>query len=235
MSEVAKRVPPVRYVTLFPGRTGSTYLASHMVSHPQVCARYEILSRHSDSWETQIECIRTLCEQKHFPVIRAVGFKAKLTKILDRQAFRRYLLANDFRVIHQIRRNRLKYIVSVIRANLLRSEHGRSNVVGDEKKKLGAIEIPVPIFTRALKRFHAVDRLKKFVDKLEVPKLTVAYEDLLQDERGTLQRVWDFIDVPPVETEGFTKKATPDNIREAVTNIDEIVKAHPDMAEFVDE
>ena len=230
----AKRVPPVQYVILFPGRTGSTYLASHMISHPEIAARYEILSRYRDSWEDQLECIETLFNKKRFPVVGAVGFKCKLSQVLDRKAFKAYLQENSVKVVHQIRRNKLKYIVSVIRARMLRSEQGRSNVLDEEQRPIGPIEIPVPIFTRATRRLNVVGRLDRFVERLEVPKMTTAYEDLLADEQQELQRIWEFLGVSNRPTEGATRKNTPDDIRQAVTNIDEILEHHPEMSQFVE-
>ncbi|MEM9412494.1 MAG: hypothetical protein AAGA30_15375 [Planctomycetota bacterium] len=230
-----KRIPPVRYVILFPGRTGSTYLAGHMISHPQICARYEILSRVKSSWEDQLVCMNELFGQKRFPVIRAVGFKSKLSQVIDRKAFKAYLIENEFKIIHQVRNNLLKYIVSVIRAKMLRSEQGRSNVLDHDQRPLGPIEIPVPVFTRATKRLNVVGRLNRFVERLELPKLVISYEDLLKDEPSQLRQVWNFLGVDHIPTEGGTRKNTPDDIREAVTNIDEIIQHHPEMAKFLDD
>ncbi len=229
-----KRVPPIKYIILFPGRTGSTYLASHMMSHPQVTARYELLSRCRESWEQQLDCLNDLYQQKRFPVVKAVGFKSKLSQVVDRRAFRSYLTDNSIKVIYQIRRNKLKYIVSIIRARMLRAEHGCSNVLNSDQQPIGPIEIPVDVFTRATRRFNVIARLERFVDKLSLPKLVTAYEDLLDDESQELNRIWDFLEVDRQPTEGSTRKNTPNDIRQAVTNIDEIIQRHPEMAEFVD-
>ena len=229
-----KRIPPVRFVTLFPGRTGSTYLTSHMISHPEIVARYEMLSRCRESWEDQLDCMNELFEQKRFPVIQAVGFKTKLSQIMDRKAFRAYIIERNFKIIHQVRMNHLKYIVSVIRARMLRTEQGRSNVLDPHQQPLGAIEIPEPVFARAKKRLNVVGRLDRFVQRLELPKLQIVYEDMLADESRELDRVWDFLGVSKLVTEGITRKNTPDDIRAAVTNLDELLEHHPEMAKFVD-
>lgn len=205
-----------------------------MISHPEIAARYEILSRHRESWDDQLDCIDQLFNKKRFPIVGAVGFKCKLSQVLDRKEFKTYLLENDVRIIHQIRRNKLKYIVSVIRARMLRSEQGRSNVLDNDQRPIGPIEIPVPVFTRATRRLNVVGRLDRFVERLELPKITTAYEDLLANESQELKRVWDFLGVSSRPTEGATRKNTPDDIREAVTNIDEILEQHPEMLEFVD-
>lgn len=230
-----RRVPPVRYVILFPGRTGSTYLVGHMISHPEIAARYEILSRHRDSWDDQVNCLDKLYGKRRFPVIGAVGFKCKLSQLLDRKAFKNYLQENSIKVVHQVRRNKLKYIVSVVRARMLRSEQGRSNILFKEQYPIGPIEIPVPVFTRASRRLNVVGRLERFVERLELPKMTTAYEDLISNEKKELKRIWDFLDVSNRPTVCDTRKNTPDDIRQAVTNLDEILEHHPEMSRFVDD
>lgn len=228
------RIPPVRYVNLFPGRTGSTYLTSHMNSHPQIVARYEILVKCPDSWEAQLDCLNELFDKKRFPLIRAVGFKSKLNQILDRKAFQSYIIERNFKVIHQIRTNHLKHIVSVIRARTLRSEQGTSNLLDPAHTPMGPTEIPEPIFACEKKRLDIADQLDRFVESLELPKLTIVYEDMLKDEKREFKRLWDFLGVDHVPTEGLTRKNTPDDIRKAVTNLDEILEHHPEMQKFVD-
>jgi hypothetical protein len=219
---------------LFPGRTGSTYLTSHFISHPEIVARYEILGNVRKTWEDQLACLDQLYNKKRFPVIKAVGFKSKLSQIVDRKAFRDYIIERDFRVIHQVRTNHLKYIVSVIRARMLRSKHGVSNLLESDQKPIGAVEIPEPIFARAKKRLNVVGRLDRFVERLPLKKLTLIYEDMLDNEAQELQKAWQFLGVSNTPTEGLTSKNTPDDIRQVVTNLDELIDKHPEMAQFVD-
>ena len=231
----SNRIPPVKYVTLFPGRTGSTYLASHMQTHPQIISRYEILGRRSTDWERQYEMLKQLFESKRKHEVKAIGFKTKLHAVLDREVFTEYIHEHQIRIIHMIRRNKLKFIISVVRAKMLRSIEGVSNVLNQSQSPVGPMEIPVEKFTRATKRLNVEKYLQEYIDTLELPKLKIAYEDLLKEEQSTLNRVWDFLDVDHVSTEGVTRKNTPDDVREAVTNLDEILKRHPDYEQYVDQ
>jgi len=228
------RIPPIKFVTLFPGRTGSTYLASHMQAHPQIVSRYEILGRRSTSWERQFELLQELFETKRKPEIRAIGFKTKIHAVLNQQAFTDYIHEHEFRVIHLIRRNKLKFIISVVRAKMLRNAEGVSNVFDRNQEPIGPMEIPLDKFTRATKRLNVAKRLQRYIDTLQLPKLKIAYEDLLNDEGATLVRVWDFLEVDRVTTQAITGKNTPGDIRQAVSNLDEVLARHPEMAEFVD-
>lgn len=229
------RIPPVKYVTLFPGRTGSTYLASHMQAHPQIVSRYEILGRRATSWDRQFAMLKELFETKRDSAFKAIGFKTKIHAVLDRDVFTRYITDHQFRIIHLVRRNKLKFIISVVRAKMLRNAEGVSNIFQQNQEPIGPMEIPVEKFTRATKRLNVAIRLQRFIDTLDLPKLKIAYEDLLNDEQKTLQAVWDFLDVEHVETQGVTRKNTPDDVRQAVTNLDEILQQHPEFEEFVDQ
>ena len=229
------RVPPIKYVTLFPGRTGSTYLASHMQAHPQILSKFEILGRRSTNWDRQFEMLQELFETRRNPEIKAIGFKTKIHAVLNRDIFTQYLSENQFRIIHLIRRNKLKFIISVVRAKMLRNREGVSNVFDQNQEPIGPMEIPVEKFTRATKRLNVAIRLQAYIDTLDLPKLKIAYEDLLNDEQHTLNRVWDFLEVDHVSTQGVTRKNTPDNVRQAVTNLDQLLDKHPEMVPFVDQ
>ncbi len=230
-----KRIPPIRYVNLFPGRTGSTYLISHMQSHPQVVARYEILGRKNIDWQQQLECLDDLFRQKRAPVINAVGFKTKMHAVHNLPAFTDYLHEHGFRIIHQVRSNDLKLIISVVRAKILRNNQGTSNLFEPNQKPVGPMEIPEPLFARAKKRLNVSRSLQEYIDTLNLPKLVVRYEELLENEQRVLNQVWDFLEVGRVSTRGQTRKNTPEDIRQAVTNLDEILAHHPEMIPFVDQ
>ena len=219
---------------MFPGRTGSTFLTDHMKSHPEICARFEILSRHPDSWESQLECMTTLFQTKRYPHIKALGFKCKLTGVLDQDAFGQFLRDWNFRIIHLVRENHLKFIVSVIRSRHLRSEQGRSNLLEKGQDPIGPITIPEPVFARAKKRLNVASRLQDFVEASGLSTLRIAYEDLISDESRVLAGVWEFLEVQPHETVSTPRKNTPDDIRKAVLNLDELIAHHPEMARFLD-
>lgn len=205
-----------------------------MKSHPEICARFEILSRYRKAWQDQLKCLTTLFETKRYAHIKVLGFKCKVSGVLDQNAFSDFLHERDFRIIHLIRENKLKFIVSVIRARYLRSEQGKSNLLDSEQDALGPITIPEPVFARAKKRLNVAMHLQEFVDSLQLPKLKISYEQLLNDEHEILNQVWQYLDVAPMKTTASPRKNTPDNIRKAVKNLDELLEHHPEMVQYVD-
>ncbi len=229
------RIPPVRYVTMFPGRCGSTYLTDHLGDHPNVVANYEILSQYPDSWAQQKSFLDEMIQTRRNPQVMAIGLKTKLRHLRSWTAFAEYLHQNRFRVIHLTRANQLKMVVSIVRAEMLRKRFGTSNLIRHDQQPIEATAIPIPAFSKARRRLKHQLRLQRFVDQLDLPKLKLTYEDLLRDEESVLRMVWDFLNVRPLKTSGRTRKNTPQDIRRVVTNLDEILDHFPDMACYADQ
>ena len=151
------------------------------------------------------------------------------------EKFEKYLKENDFRVIHLTRKNQLKFIVSIVRAKQLRAETGTSNLIFQNQEAVGSTTISLVEFAKAKRRLRRRYRLTRIVDRMKLPSLEIAYEDLLNDEQATLKQLWDFLDVRNVATVGKTRKNTPQDLRQAVSNLDEIIDNHPEMARYVDQ
>ena len=230
-----KRQPPVRYVILFPGRAGSTYLTDHMGNHPGIIANYEILSQYQQSWEQQKAFLDEMVVTKRNPRVVAIGLKTKVRDVLNWKQFSSYLQQHEFKVIHLTRTNQLKLVVSVVRAELLRQEYGASNLIRDQYNEIGPTTIPLERFERARKRIRRQRMLGRRVKQLQLPTLEITYEGLLGNERAVLNQVWDFLAVPKIQTTGRTRKNTPQDLRSAVLNLDEILQHYPEMASFVDQ
>ena len=99
------RQPPNRYVLLFPGRTGSTYITDHMASHPEIVAYYEVLCHYRDSWNQQRQYFDQTFMKERPSEIKAVGFKTKLSLVEDLESFESYLIENHFKIINLTRKN----------------------------------------------------------------------------------------------------------------------------------
>ncbi len=227
--------PQINYVMLFPGRTGSTFLTDHLASHPQIHAHYEILSRYQDSWPQQQTFLEGLVTGERPIEVPVIGFKTKLRSVLSLTKFESYLKNFNFRIIHLTRRNHLKFVVSIVRAKMLREQIGDSNLTEASHEALGETIIPLADFAKAKTRLRRTNRITQLIDRLDLPKIEIAYEDLLENERRTLNRVWGFLDVRPIATYSGTRKNTPHDLRTAVTNLDEILNQHPEMLRFVDQ
>lgn len=217
-----------RYVLLFEGRTGSSYLTTSLDSHPKVHALEEALVRlKKEGHEAQERWIRKALTPPLIGRWGSIGFKTKLRDISDPARFSALLKELDVKIIHMQRKNRVKVTVSEINCNILHQKTNYYNIYKEEDR-LAPVSIDVEQFKRVLKMREDLDsQLKHFVEELRLPTLELYYEDILRDEADVLHRTYNFLGVPPILTKGTSFKNTSDNLREALLNFDEL------RAEFI--
>lgn len=212
-----------RFVILFEGRTGSSYLVSSLATHPRVRAEGEALVRLKDlGHDAQADWVRRTLAAPLLGKWGAIGFKTKLRDIADREQFAELLREQGVKIIHMQRRNRVKVAISEINCNVLYERTKQYNVYKKEDR-LPAIRIEVPDFKEILSMRERLDEeLKHFVDGLRLSVMNVFYEDLLLDEENTLNGIYQYLGVPSRMTKGASYKNTSDNLRDALLNFDEL-------------
>ena len=217
------RLARVRFVILFPGRAGSSYLNTMLERHPDIEMKGEMLG--ALRWEGSERQLEWTARFLRGPIVSrqsAYGFKTKLRDIYDPPAFGDILRANDARVIELTRANDIKHAVSRINARRLHERTGRWNrEPGDPPLE------PAPITPEDFD-FHLgkVESEKAdihtFVEQLGLPSLTITYEDLLGSLQATVEQLFAFISVRSIPVVGRTQKNTDDNLARAVTNLGEL-------------
>lgn len=214
------------FVILFEGRTGSSYLVTSLSKHPNVRAGWEELVQLKPlGHEAQTEWTRKALTAPLIGRFGAVGFKTKLRDIAAPMQFSQFLRERNVKIIHMQRRNRVKVAISEINCNVLHARTGNYNVYKKDDR-LPPIRIEVPEFMSTLAMREQLDSdLKRFVDGLYLPTLDVYYEDLLLDEPGTLQTIYEYIGVAPRMTKGSSYKNTDDDLRNALLNFEELKAA----------
>ena len=224
-----------KYIILFQGRAGSTYLTEHMRHHGQIRAMFEEFTTIPGDWDSQLDWMSNFFySNSHGDAIRAVGFKTKYTDIADLDLFTNFVQDNGIKVIHLFRRNLVKLIISVIRADELRRLHGDSNLY-QAKKELGKIKVSPKEFRRHKKRIRHYKELRDFVDNLNVDICKVSYEQLLHNLDGSLKKIWRFLGVENQATQAEVMKNTPDRLEDAVENLDELKATFPEYERFFSE
>lgn len=217
---------PVRpFVIFFEGRTGSTYLVEGLDRHPRVRARKEVFAsmrKQGFGAEQQIEWLKDFLADPPEEDVRALGFKTKLRDVLDPEATAWLLREIDASVILLLRRNRIKHLVSVFNAMRLHEETGEWNLYEDGRS-LAALHIDPERFDQWLQaREQQREELDAYVRTLPLPTLRLVYEDLLLDESAVFAELFDFLGVEPRPVEGEARKATSDDLREALANFEEL-------------
>lgn len=215
----------VRFVVLFLERDGSTYMISMLSSHPEiktVFERFYVIKNKGLGAHEQLSWADSFFTPPLVGREKAIGFKTKLVDVLDREEFAQFLLEKQCRVIHMQRRNIIKAVVSKINAKRLHDRTGNWNLY-KEADRLPPAAIDLDEFAALIQEREALDQeLTEFVAQLDLPKITICYEDLLQDRDGILRQVFDFLNVKWFPVESKTKKNTQDDLREVIENYDDL-------------
>jgi len=213
------------FVILFVERDGSTFMTSLLQSHPDIEVVYErfaVMRQKGQTAHEQLDWARDLWTPPLIGKKAAYGFKTKLVDVFDLDGFGRLLQEKKVKIIHMQRRNRIKAVVSRINARRLHEATGNWNLYKETDRQ--------PPMTIDLNEFHTCVReredadanLADFVSSLQLPTALIQYEELQKDKDAVLQRVFPFLNVNSVQLQSKTKKHTRDDLREVVTNFDEL-------------
>jgi hypothetical protein len=220
---LVSRVGLRRFVILFPGRSGGTFLASALQQHRSISLRTEPLtaSQHLGG-DGQARWIHEYLRGPRLGTRRAVGLTTKLGDILDPDATGRVLRDLETRIVLLERRNDVKHAISIIRARALKDSTGSWNRRTPDPG-LGPIAVNPEDFAFRLERSRARKAATAaYAEHLGLPLLRVDYAELLTTPTATFARVFEFVGLAPTEVTGETYKVTSDDLRESVRNFDEL-------------
>jgi hypothetical protein len=213
----------VRFVLLFTGRSGSSYLMDLLDSHPDIRAHGEILTSTTHlGAEDQLMHVRKFFSPGVLRDFKVIGFKTKLVDILEPSSFSQVLHEMKCRIIVMNRRNVVKSVVSRIFAERIFETYSEWNIT-KRSMRLPPLVIDPDIFEDFLHHKEKVDEdLFSFVESIQLPTTFVTYEDMLRDPQYCLQGILEFLDVPSVPLTSDIQKHTSDNLREVISNFSEI-------------
>ena len=226
---------PTKFVLLFQGRTGSTFLTDCANSHPQVKMDPEVWG----GWGFQIEqdkiaahvanqsnWLTHFYESSYPSSIKSIGFKTKLDDLLDKKHFITYLKDHDVKIVHLTRRNTVKLVISEINAQRLFDKSSTWNLE-DERKRPSAFRLDLDKFHQQLLWREQIEKwLESYIFLANLPTIKLYYDDLLSDEKSFFETFYDFINVQYLPTKGRTFKNTPNDLQKIIINYDELLKRY---------
>ena len=215
---------PCLFVIICQGRCGSTLLVELLNSSEEINVDGEILAGGlQQNWPVQNTRLERFVA---YPVplpVRALGFKAKLSDIVDTHAFRIFLRTKGFHVVVLTRADLVKQALSWIYAERLFERIGEWNLVhGDLQFEPIAVNCSDLVQRiRALERGR--DALFEFVASCELETTIVRYETLKDSPEAEAKRIaWALGVTPTKQLCATVRKHTPDELGDAVANPEEV-------------
>lgn len=237
---------PIPYLIMFEGRNGSSQLVSLLNAHPHSLCYPELMPALEMGTQSKAiaavargEDLRDLngyaADDNYYPQgferkwetgpFTSIGFKAKISDFKNLIGALDDLEGADFRLIYLRRQNPLKAVLSWINGQRLAAKTAHWNA-----RHPGEIQGPVSVdmrdFKEGLRRRQTVESLHRwFFDNYQRRKTSVFYEDMLRNPQAFLEQVLNFLGSPSVQSAfvGCFLKNTPDSLRTAVLNYDDLV------------
>ncbi len=235
------------FVVVFSGRTGTSVTISALNQHPLVEFSGEVIGPHAPGgMAAQRNALREVAESTTTPV---GGLKTKFHELVDPEDFADAIDELGATVIHSRRTNILKQAVSAVRikarAELMTQEldvkAGEAALTGNRAwnvmsgdPALTAVALdPAAVrheFQWISEQEHVIT---EWLDRRYPRRETWAYEDLISNQPEYFAGVFHSVglEAPPSLELGFSKH-TPDDLAAAVPNLDEVLAAIPEAADF---
>lgn len=223
-----KEIPPCKFIMLFPGRTGSSYITERLNARPNVVMAGEILDQYYEEFDArkrmslQIELVKSFYQQKYPAHIISLGFKSKLypehwtedglARLKDTLKF-----CGVRKVILSFRKNEIKQVISSLLGRKINNKEWNITHARNKAKKdyIDPKELRVMLF-----RYQELQKsVLDFSKRLSASKLTIYYEELLEDEEGLFRRIYNFLGIEYRKTHSKLKKHVNNDLSQVVTNL----------------
>ena len=251
-----------KFIILAVERTGSDLLRGLLDSHPECFAGHELFNgvyfelgcvpwyldpktggyNNPFNFDRELvdlrekspgEMIERLMEVSRAENYRAAGFKLMYYHGENKRAARDYLVSqSDLRVIHLKRKNLLRRLVSLKRAQVTK---GWNYTLASPNPPLPQVELSL---MECVTEFCHVERQQDLYEDLfkNHALLTMYYEDLAQDPHREAARAAEFLGLSPYEKfEVRYKKIATDSLKDAFPNYAELKETFHRWAAYFDE
>lgn len=211
---------------IFEGRCGSSHLAKLLDSHVHgICVEEVLHSLKPQGWLNQKEWLENFFsrDRETDVNIKFLGMKSKLRAIDQKNLnrFTKFIIDNDFKLIHLHRKDLFRQTISSLRAEEMAYINGTYNIKVGEDFDLGPIEIRLPALIRRARYIIEEElRIDEYLMQLPlgVPRLEIAYEDLVSHKNEVLNTVFDYIGVPFMEIPDTYRKMTNQDVSSEIKN-----------------
>ena len=230
----------VRFVVVGVQRTGTTLIRTCLDSHPAIrCVgeafklsllrgsyagpegyhayRAASLKRYLRHWIDRSSLVQNYLDELYgMSDHRAVGFKFMLSQRQPFPTVVPYLIGHGVRVIHVVRENVLKTLVSRLVARQRKRYHAKESV------PVTRIVLPCSDLVDQLQQISDQQQIWTSIFKDRVPYLRLAYESFLSNRRRETDALLQFLEVGFAELQTSLVKVNPDSLDTVLSNYDEV-------------
>lgn len=210
-----------RFAIVGNARTGSNYLLDGLKTSPSIRVYHEIFAEHNRQIGMDFEKILSMVFQPESRSTEMVGFKVFYNHLTEEE-WRKLLDRRDLKIIHLIRRNRLRTVISLEIA-FKTGQWTRSGNSGSPKEKRVTLD-PAKLINRLeqIKVGEEATRTR-FSDR---PMLEIVYEDLVRSPVEVFKTVGSYLGVNGIDPGKIRlRRQNPETLRELIINYDEIEAA----------
>ncbi len=207
-----------RFVVVGHARTGSNYLFNGLSTSRAINMHHEIFAEHNREKGKDFDKIISLLYRKQAKGVKQVGFKLFYYHLTEDE-WAKFASRDEFKMIHIIRRNRLRILVSLEIA-FKTHQWAIENNNGQPKNKQIVLD-PSTLIERIEKIGEYENAFRKNHKNREV--IEIFYEDLASNPDREFGRIGEFLSITDINQGAIThKRQNPEPLSNLIVNFDEI-------------
>lgn len=212
-----------RFAIVGNARTGSNYLLDGLKSSPSIRMYHEIFADHNRRVGKDFDRVFSTVFQPESKSTKIVGFKVFYNHLTEEE-WQKFLACRDLKIIHLIRRNRLRTVISLEIAfktgQWTKSVKGNSGGLTEKRLRLDP--------SKLIKRLEQIEEGEataraRFRDR---QILEVVYEELVQSPKSGFEAAGAYLGVDGIDPSRIRlRRQNPETLQQLIINHDEIEAA----------
>src|SRR6266496_4119717 len=205
-----------RFAIVGNARTGSNYLLDGLKTSPSVRTYHEIFANHNRQVGRDFDKILSTVFQYESKTTQLVGFKVFYNHLTEDE-WKKLVACKDLKIIHLLRRNRLRTVISLEIA-FKTGQWTKSSNSGGPREKRVTLEP-----SKLIKRLEQIEEgewatCARFSDR---QILEILYEDLVQNPKQVFAAVGEYLGVDGIDPDRIRlKRQNPESLRQLIVNYD---------------
>jgi len=209
-----------RFAIVGNARTGSNFLLDGLKSSPSIRMYHEIFADHNRRVGEDFDKVFSTVFQPESKSTKVVGFKVFYNHLTDDE-WQKFLTCRDLKIIHLIRRNRLRTVISLEIAFKTGqwTKSGKSNP-GEFKEK--RLKLDASKLIKRLEQIEAGETTARirFRDR---KILEVVYENLVRSPQSVFDSISAYLGVEGIDPNKIRlRRQNPETLQQLIINYDEV-------------